>query len=82
MDSIILVLIRQDKPDDQDYFFVFINSRKKLMKHNPPSEKRRTSGLPIFLILTSTQKIVVTLSLLQATSPEAIGYSLFNPSGP
>jgi len=51
MDSIILVFIRQDKPDDQDYFFVFINSRKKLMKHpremdfifhwasNPPSVK-------------------------------------------
>ncbi|MGD8974097.1 MAG: hypothetical protein PVJ56_12425, partial [Desulfobacterales bacterium] len=61
----ILVFIRQDKPDDQDYFFVFINSRKKLMKPNPPSVEKRHSGLPIFLYFISTpKKDVVTLSLL------------------
>ena len=43
MDSILLFFIRQDKADYQDNFFVFINFRKKLMKHNPPSIESKTS---------------------------------------
>ena len=49
MDSILFLKFRQDLQDYQDNFFVFINFRKKLMKHNPPSVKEKIGSLLMFL---------------------------------
>ncbi|CAB1084792.1 hypothetical protein D1AOALGA4SA_12301 [Olavius algarvensis Delta 1 endosymbiont] len=45
MDSIIFFLVRQDRQDFQDIFFIFNNFRKKLMKFNPPSVETKNKKI-------------------------------------